>query len=50
MFLTKNERQEWKKRIEDLVENEPVGNAVRSAIRDDDAAAAAVVIGAAATS
>ena len=49
-FLTRNERQEWKKRIEDLVGNEPVGTAVRSAIRDDDAAAAAVVIGAAATS
>jgi hypothetical protein len=49
-FLDKKERQDWKTRIEELVGNEPVGNAVRAAIRDDDAAAAAVVIGAAATS
>ena len=49
-FLDKNERQAWKERLEALVGSEPVGEAVRSAIRDDDAAAAAVVIGASATS
>ena len=49
-FLDKKERQAWKARIEELVGNEPVGQAVRAAIRDDDAAAAAVVIGAASTS
>ena len=49
-FLEKKERQSWKDRIEALAGAEPVGAAVRNAIRDDDAAAAAVVIGAAATS
>jgi len=49
-FLDKQERQAWKSRIEELVGEEPVGTAVRSAIRDDDAAATAVVLGAASTS
>lgn len=49
-FLDKTERQQRKPRIEELVDGEPVGEAVRGAIRDDNAAAAAVVIGAASTS
>lgn len=49
-FLDKAERQLLQARIQELVENEPVGDAVRCAIRDDNAAAAAVVIGAGSTS
>jgi hypothetical protein len=49
-FLDRDERQSRKERLDELVSHDPVGKAVRQAIRDDDAAAAAVVIGASATS